>query len=141
MKSSLSQEVKDAICAHLAEGKSLRAICRMPDMPGRSTTLRVLQQDEEFRKQYVEARNIGLEVLADELFDIADDGANDWMSDNDPDNPGYRLNGEHFARSRLRIDTRKWALSKLVPKKYGDRIEHEHKGSFTVVLQSQDEHL
>lgn len=61
--------------------------------------------------------------MADEVMDISDDGANDWMQRNDPDNPGYVVNGEHQARSRLRVDTRKWYLSKLAPKRYGDKIE------------------
>jgi hypothetical protein len=33
------------------------------------------------------------------------------------------LNGEHVQRSRLRLDARKWALSKMAPKKYGDKLE------------------
>jgi hypothetical protein len=35
-----------------------------------------------------------------------------------------RTNHEVVARARLRVDTRKWAMSKLAPKKYGDRITH-----------------
>jgi hypothetical protein len=27
-------------------------------------------------------------------------------------------------RARLRVDTRKWLMSKLAPRKYGDRVEH-----------------
>jgi hypothetical protein len=34
------------------------------------------------------------------------------------------LNREHVARSELRINTRKWLLSKMLPKKFGDRVEH-----------------
>lgn len=74
-----------------------------------------------FYTQYARARDIGLDAMADEILDIADDGSNDWMAKNDPDNPGYSLNGEHSSRSRLRVDTRKWYLSKLAPKRYGDK--------------------
>ena len=38
---------------------------------------------------------------------------------------GYQLNGEHVQRSKLRVDTRKWYLSKILPKKYGDKINVE----------------
>ena len=31
-------------------------------------------------------------------------------------------------RDRLRIDTRKWLAARLAPKKYGDHVQHEHKG-------------
>jgi hypothetical protein len=36
---------------------------------------------------------------------------------------GCELNGEHIQRSRVRIDTRKWMLSKMLPKVYGDKTE------------------
>jgi hypothetical protein len=36
---------------------------------------------------------------------------------------GWELNGEHIQRSRVRIDTRKWMLSKMLPKVYGDKTE------------------
>jgi hypothetical protein len=32
------------------------------------------------------------------------------------------------AQARNRLDTRKWLASKLAPRKYGDRVEHDHKG-------------
>ena len=54
-----------------------------------------------------------------EIFDISDDGTNER---NGKDSEGFQLNGEAIQRSKLRVDTRKWALSKLVPKKYGDRL-------------------
>jgi hypothetical protein len=60
--------------------------------------------------------------MADELIDIADDGRNDWMARPGNATIGYELNGEHVQRSRLRSDTRKWLLSKCLPKVYGDKI-------------------
>src|SRR3990172_7086066 len=66
-------------------------------------------------------------------MDISDDGTNDWMASNDPENPGYRVNGEHIARSRLRVDTRKWIASKLKPKKYGEKLDIAHSGSIETV--------
>ncbi len=32
------------------------------------------------------------------------------------------LDHEHVQRSRLRVDTRKWAAGKLAPKRYGDKL-------------------
>lgn len=65
-----------------------------------------------------------LEHWAEEIIEIADDGSNDWMERNDKDNPGFVANGEHIQRSRLRSDNRKWLLSKLAARKYGDKLEH-----------------
>jgi len=66
--------------------------------------------------------------VADEILDIADDAANDWMQRSENKGGGYEINGEHVTRSRLRIDSRKWIASKLKPKKYGDKIESTHVG-------------
>jgi hypothetical protein len=54
------------------------------------------------------------------------------MDENDPENPGYRANGEHIQRSKLRVDTRKWFLSKLKPKVYGDKSAVELSGNLDI---------
>lgn len=61
-------------------------------------------------------------------MDIADDGSNDWMErfNKDGESIGWVVNGEAVQRSKLRVDARKWALSKLLPKKYGDKIDVNH---------------
>ncbi len=70
------------------------------------------------------------DTLFDEALGIADDGTNDWMErlDKDGQAAGWQLNGEHVQRSRLRVDTRKWAAGKLAPKKYGDKLQHTGDG-------------
>jgi hypothetical protein len=55
------------------------------------------------------------------LFSIADDGKNDTYED---DEGRTRTDHDVIARSRLRVDTRKWYLSKVLPKIYGDRTIH-----------------
>lgn len=59
--------------------------------------------------------------MADEIIEIADDGSNDWMEREGKAAP----NGEMVNRSRLRVDTRKWLMSKMAPKKYGDKMSTE----------------
>lgn len=116
-----TQGLADSICSLLAEGRSMRTVCKDENLPHKATIFRWLRTNEEFCDQYTKAKVEGVEAWAEESIDIADDGSNDWMETNDPDNPGYRVNGEHIQRSRLRIETRKWYASKLKPKKYGDR--------------------
>lgn len=109
-------------------------------MPAHPTVLGwVLDDIHGFADQYVRARAIGLDVVADDMLDIADDGSNDWMKKNDPENPGYVFNGEHSSRSKLRVDTRKWYLSKLAPKKYGDRQALEVSGHLALGEMSEEE--
>ena len=63
--------------------------------------------------------------MSDEINDIAEDGTNDWTKD---EKGKTTFNNEHHQRSRLRVDTRKWLLSKALPKIYGDKVVQEHVG-------------
>lgn len=128
-----TKALADRICAELATGRTLRDVCRDEGFP-HEATVRVWAHKnyQGFFTQYTEARQIGYMAMADELFDIADDGRNDWVERNDPDNPGYAVNGEVVARSRLRLDTRKWMLSKALPKIFGEKITAEVDATVTV---------
>lgn len=126
-----SEEVAAEICARIAEGQSLRTVCRDEEMPGTSTVFRWLGKHEAFRDQYVRAREAAADAMSEDIMDIADDGTNDWMEthDKEGDAVGWKINGEHIQRSRLRVDTRKWLMSKFAPKKYGDKQQLEHTGA------------
>lgn len=119
MITEAAQGVLDAI----AEGKSLRQIERAGG-PKLSTFLTWAAHDKELADQYARAMEIRSERLADELVEIADDGTNDFMRTD----AGLAYNAEHVQRSKLRVDTRKWLLAKLQPKKYGEKIEQTHVG-------------
>ncbi len=137
---SYTDELADEICARIASGESLRSICKEEGKPVLSTVMLWLVngKHQRFSEQYAEARRIQAEALADELFEISDDGSNDWMERNSPDNPGYVLNGEHVQRSRLRLDTRKWYLSKVLPK-FADKQQVEHSGRVDLSSANDDE--
>lgn len=120
--SDYTQELADRICAQLAEGISLRTVCKAEGMPDKATVFRWLRTNETFRDQYTRAKDESADAFVEDMNDIADDCANDWMARNDPENQGWLANGEHIQRSRLRIETRKWLASKLKPKKYGERM-------------------
>jgi hypothetical protein len=66
-----------------------------------------------------------MEVWSEEIIEIADDAASDKFTDA---NGNERVDNEHINRSRLRVDTRKWLMSKLAPKKYGDKVDLRHAG-------------
>lgn len=102
----------------------MRSICRDDDMPDRHTVINwSLEEDHPFFNHYARAREIQYHLLADDITDIADDGSNDWMEryGKDGEALGWAINGESVQRSRIRIDTRKWMLSKMLPKVYGDK--------------------
>lgn len=139
--SSFDKAKGDTICERLMAGESLRAICRDDNMPDISTVYRWLSQFEEFHAQYARAREVQADGFVDEIFDIADDAQNDWMErlgdDNQPE--GWKFNGEHVQRSRLRVDSRKWFASKVLPKRWGDKIQQEISGPDGSPIQVQQQ--
>ncbi len=114
-------ELADAICERLAEGTSLRTVCKADDMPAAATVFRWLRTNESFREQYTRAKDESADALVEEMTDIADDGHNDWMEVHHGEDVVWKANGEAIQRSRLRVETRKWIASKLKPKRYGEK--------------------
>jgi hypothetical protein len=55
--------------------------------------------------------------MADELLEIADDATNDFVERQNKDGHTSKVfDAEHVQRSRLRVEARKWLLSKALPK-------------------------
>lgn len=107
--STFTEELAETICDLLGEGRSLRSICADEGMPAKFTVQRWLAANESFRAQYARARELQAEHFADEIIEIVDTETD-------------------AAVARVRMDARKWAASKLAPKKYGDKIQQEHSG-------------
>ena len=128
------------VCEHIASGLSLRSIEAIPGMPARTTVLRWALEDRGgFNAIYVRARELQLEAEADEIVDISDDGKNDWMERETGRGETITvLNKEAVDRSKLRVETRKWRLQRLMGNRYGDKIEQKHTGdaAFAAVWQS-----
>jgi hypothetical protein len=124
--SDFTQEIAAKICAEMADGNSLRTICRSADMPAASTVYLWLIAHKDFSEQYTRACEDRAHAMAEEALEIADDGERDYGQKDDEGVPIF--NSEHVQRSRLRVDTRKWFASKLAPKKYGDKVTQEHMG-------------
>ena len=122
--SKFTPELAREICMRIAAGASVRSICEDEAMPSESTVRAWAVDDlEGFSAQYTRAIQIRAMGWADEIVDISDDGRNDTYID---DNGNERTDNERVARSRLRVDTRKWMLSKMLPKVYGDTLDVNH---------------
>ena len=124
------QEAIDKILGRIATSRdSLRTICtKDEELPNVETFFGWLRGDEALNEQYAKAKEAQTEVLSEEMVDIADDATNDYMEAKGDEGVSWRLNGEHIQRSKLRIETRKWLLGKLRPKKYGDFTRNEVSG-------------
>ena len=103
--STYSEKMSLAICSRLAMGESLRKICVDKDMPCWKTIFNWINTKPEFLQQYERAKEQGCEAMAEEMIDIAEDET------------------KEVQRSRLMVDTRKWYLSKIKAKKYGEKID------------------
>lgn len=88
-------------------------------MPSTSMVMRWANDIQVFREQYAKAREDLLEHWAEDIIEISDDGSRDYLPAGD--DGGVRVDYDHISRSKLRVDSRKWILSKLAAKKYGDR--------------------
>lgn len=136
----ISQDVRDAICELLADGKSLRAACKETGTAARSV-LDIVDAEPLFAAQYAAARARGYQRLADEIIEISDDARGDVIETEN----GPRMDAEFVARSRLRVDTRKWMLSKMLPKVYGEKVTQEltgpDGGALVITMAKGDESL
>ena len=103
----------------IESGLSLRNSLIQADV-SRTIFENVLNSSEEKKAQYARARDKRADKIFEEILEIADDSSKDTIiTDN-----GIVLNNEFVQRSRLKIDARKWYLSKMLPKKYGDKVEN-----------------
>lgn len=113
-----SQEIADAICDRIGQGNSLRAICAVEGMPTKSLFLKWVANNEQLCDQYTRAREAQAEGFADELIEIADDDSGDVSGEL------QMPNAVAVQRSKLKYEARKWVVSKLLAKKYGDSLKH-----------------
>lgn len=130
-----SKKLAEAICARIAQGEGLKGICAGDGMPTERCVYKWLRHEDhaEFVQMYAQAREDQQERWADEIIEIADDGTNDFVEREAKSGKKFIIaDQDHINRSRLRVDTRKWLLSKLMPRKYGDFKTLEHTGAVEV---------
>jgi hypothetical protein len=133
---TFTPEIGRLVCELIADGYTLRQIADLnDDLPWKRTVNNWLYKPEfdgdplvvAFRSQVARARETRAEGMADEITEIADDQT--------------RMTHEHVARDRLRVDTRRWLMSKVLAHKYGDRLDVNHSGSIALeaLFQRKDE--
>jgi len=113
--------IADQVLDRLANGESLRAICRDPNMPDGSTIRKWLARNPDFARQYAYARDEQADTLFDETIDIADNLPADATN-------------EMIRKAQLQIDTRKWMAGKIRPKKYGDMLKQADQNDGNTVI-------
>ena len=111
------------ILLEIMKGRSLTAILKTEErgnLPSKIIFFEWLKEDEELTNQYARATEVRADVIFDDILAIADENTNDTSIN---ENGIEVVNNDVIQRSRLRIDARKWVLSKLNPKKFGDKTD------------------
>lgn len=139
------QAVSEYICEQIKLGRSLESICKEPGMPATGTFIEWVGNDDPkgVAADYARAREIGFALMAEEIIALADK-THEWVEAQAVDENGpvfdeagepvikrvlLPLNAEMVAHKRLQVDTRKWMLSKMLPKVYGDKTTTELTGA------------
>ena len=123
-----SHKLATTICRKIANGDSLRKICRSKNMPHKGTVFEWAcgateeAREDGFPEMYRRARELQADSFADEIVQIADSAKNP-------------------KKARVQIDARKWAAGKQRPKVYGDKINMEHSGGITLTHEQALEEL
>jgi hypothetical protein len=108
-KLTYSPRVGENICALIAEGSTLEAACEVVGLP-RRTVRSWIERHPDFEAAYERARRLRADHLVDEIIAISDS-----------------VRGSDSAAAvqaaRLATDNRRWLASKLLPDRFGDRLE------------------
>jgi len=138
--------LSEFVCKELEKGRTLQDICRSrKDLPDSSTFVQWVMDDTPpgLARRYAQARESGYKLLADEIIELTNQ-THEWITIHKQDSEGVYLfengeplldkilmplNSDVIAHRRLQIDTRKWILSKVLPKIYGDKVTQEHVGA------------
>ena len=119
---AISEKQREIILQGLENGLSLRKACIKAEVDP-PKVLKLAASDDDFGQHYARARQLGWSLLADDIEGVAED---------------MRIPADH---KRIMVDTRKWMLSKMLPKVYGDRLNLEHSGSVSRTDALSDDEL
>jgi hypothetical protein len=118
----IDDELIGVVLKRISEGETLRSLAFELKF-NRGDWHRMQVEDEGFHSRYARAREAQIEAWADEILADADDSHRDTMTLTRRDGTAYEApDNEWINRSRLRVDTRKWLMSKLAPKKFSDKL-------------------
>lgn len=110
----------NSILKEIEKWRPVRKILKDDWMPDVTTFYKWLRESDDKTKQYAHACNTRAENIFDEMIDIADDTTKDTKFDAEWNEI---VNQDNIQRARLKVETRKWVLGKLNPKKFWDKLD------------------
>lgn len=124
-----SDKLAEEFCERMCKGEAPAQICQDVKMPSYATIIRWTLSDdpkyEAFRVMYEESRKIMWMFHADQMMDISDNSTNDYMDryNKFTEETERVFDNENVQRAKLRIDTRKWLLAKMMPHVFGEKVD------------------
>jgi hypothetical protein len=103
--STHTPELGRAICDRLANGESMVAIARDPEMPCAGTVYGWVHRFREFEDMYVQARAVQADYLFDEAREVA-----------------LAATPKTVWVGRLQFDVIRWQTTRMAPRKYCERL-------------------
>lgn len=128
VRREMDPEVIDGVLTAIAEGSTVTAAAAQFMIKPEKFHSWVMR-DPLLTERYEEARKIQAEMMLDEMIQISDDGGNDKIHD---DNGRVRVDYDVVQRSRLRLEQRRWHMSKVNPHKFSDKMQIDQKIETTV---------
>lgn len=114
-KLTYTREVMEEVCVGLASGKSLREVCREKGMPAEATVRYWVSKDiDGCGLAFQAAREVQAHRLAEEIIALADTEP--------PVLEDGRVDQGWVTWQKMRIDSRKWKASRILPKEYGEHV-------------------
>lgn len=126
--SDYTKEIADQICNELSEGKSLRKVCESGGMPSKVTIFAWMRKYPEFLNQYARAKEESADAMNEDLMDLGDEAINHAY------NANPKASSAVVQAVKLKADNLKWVMSKMKPKKYGDKTDITSNGESIVTV-------
>ena len=95
-------------CAAIADGGTIRSVCKKAGMPSKATVFRWLAEHADFQKLYETATDERTDVMIDEIVDIADN---------------CKADADSIRKAKLRIHARVEQAQRMKPRKYGNKVQ------------------
>lgn len=131
--SSYSQEIAERICLELSTNvEGLESICnRINDFPDARTVYLWRLRYEDFFQMYARARQAQVQLLADQIAQIADTTEPGEIVTIKADGEERKI-ADMIEHRKLKIEARKWLAMKLLPRIYGDKLDLNHGGEVAI---------
>lgn len=122
-------ELAAEICERIANGETLRAICREDDKPNWTTVYDWLHKYADFSQRFAHARELGFDAIAEDTIAMLDEAPERTLTVT-----GDKVDPGHVQWQKNRVEQRLKLLAKWSPKKYGEKQQIEHAGGVSITV-------